>query len=206
MVYFNAQDIDTKLQKKLLIGGVIPRPVGLALTQSDEYGINLAPFSYFNIVAYDPGLLSISIQRHPDGRMKDTARNIVENKAANIHIVDKDLVEEANKTAAPLDPSQTELASTNFKLETHVNHPLPYINQAKLVYFTKLYEHHEIKRHDQSVVADLLILQVEGHFLKEAIFDSDNQYIEPYELDPVSRLAGNDYADLGKIKTIIRPE
>lgn len=206
MVYFSANEIDVKLQKKLLIGGVIPRPIALVLTKSEKNGLNLAPFSYFNIVSYDPGMVSISVQRHLDGRLKDTTKNILAEKVANIHVVDKTTVEEANKTSAPLEASESELSLTSFQLANHDKHTLPYIEQLKMIYFTKLYRHLEIERDDGSVVADLLVLKVEGTLLQDEIFDQEKQYILPRLLNPVSRLAGNNYADLGEIKTIIRPD
>lgn len=206
MKYFSANEIDVKLQKKLLIGGIIPRPIALVLTKTEENGFNLAPFSYFNIVSYDPGMVSISVQRHLDGRFKDTSKNILNKKFANIHVVDKSIVEEANKTSASLEESESELAMTNFQLANHDNHALPYIEQIKIVYFTKLYKHIEIERDDGSVVADLVVLKVEGTILQDEVFDQEKQYVLPRLLNPVSRLAGNDYADLGEIKTIIRPD
>lgn len=64
---------------KLLIGSVIPRPVAVVSTISDKEVLNIAPFSYFNIVSSNPPMLSLAIQRK-DGEMKDTARNIVGRK------------------------------------------------------------------------------------------------------------------------------
>ena len=36
---------------KLLIGSIIPRPVALVTTQSAQGIVNVAPFSFFNIVS-----------------------------------------------------------------------------------------------------------------------------------------------------------
>jgi hypothetical protein len=40
---------------KLLISGIVPRPIGFISTRSkDGSSTNLAPFSYFNVVNHDP--------------------------------------------------------------------------------------------------------------------------------------------------------
>lgn len=62
---------------KFLIGSIIPRPIAFVTTISKGGILNGAPFSYFNIVTANPPMISLAIQR-PEGRQKDTARNIIE--------------------------------------------------------------------------------------------------------------------------------
>ena len=78
---------------KLLIGTVIPRPIAFITTKSKEGIVNAAPFSYFNIAATEPPMLSVSLQRK-NGAHKDTAKNIIETGEFVIHIVDVDNVAE----------------------------------------------------------------------------------------------------------------
>lgn len=55
---------------------VVPRPVGWITTLADDGRINLAPFSQFNIVGFDPGYVMFSANRHPpDWRRKDSSDN-----------------------------------------------------------------------------------------------------------------------------------
>ena len=62
---------------KLLIGSVIPRPVAVVTTKSVNDIVNIAPFSYFNIVSSNPPFLSLAIERKHD-TINDTAKNILE--------------------------------------------------------------------------------------------------------------------------------
>ena len=50
---------------------------------------------------------------------------------------------------------------------------------------------------------DLLLLKVKHYYIDESIYH--NGYIYLDKLDAVSRLAGNDYAEIGKIFTVERP-
>ena len=60
---------------KLLIGGIVPRPIALVSTLSGGGLGNLAPFSFFAGVGSDPMTLVICPANKPDGSEKDTLRN-----------------------------------------------------------------------------------------------------------------------------------
>ncbi len=63
---------------RLIIGGIIPRPIAFVSTVSSKGIGNLAPFSFFNGVSSNPPCVVISISRKPDGSKKDTLSNIEE--------------------------------------------------------------------------------------------------------------------------------
>jgi flavin reductase (DIM6/NTAB) family NADH-FMN oxidoreductase RutF len=67
--------IGTADRYKLLIGGVVPRPIAFVSTVSQSGALNLAPFSFFNAVGSDPMTLLFCPANRPDGTDKDTLRN-----------------------------------------------------------------------------------------------------------------------------------
>lgn len=186
---------------KLLIGSIIPRPIALVTSQSDSGLFNIAPFSFFNIVSSEPPILSIAVQR-VEGEMKDTARNILQNKEAVVHIVDTDNVSDANQTAARLEPDESEIERTQFEKIDSVEISVPGLKQSKVRFETQLYDHIVIKK-DEQPVSDLLLLEVKYYHFDETIYEDG--YINKNELGAVSRLAGNDYAEIGRTFTITRP-
>lgn len=196
------EELTQKENYKLLIGSVIPRPIALVTTQSDSGLLNIAPFSFFNIVSSNPPILSIAVQR-VNGEPKDTARNILQNKEAVVHIVDTDNVEDANQTAALLGPDESEMNRTEFETVNSVEVSVPGLKQSKVRFEAVLKEDVVIKNGDQPV-SDLLLLEIKYYHFDEAIYD--NGYIIKDELGAVSRLAGNDYAEIGKTFTIERPQ
>lgn len=196
------EELTQKENYKLLIGSVIPRPIALVTTQSDSGLLNIAPFSFFNIVSSNPPILSIAVQR-VNGKPKDTARNILQNKEAVVHIVDTDNVEDANQTAALLGPDKSEMDRTEFETVNSVEVSVPGLKQSKVRFEVVLKEDVVIKNGDQPV-SDLLLLEIKYYHFDEAIYD--NGYIIKDELGAVSRLAGNDYAEIGKTFTIERPQ
>lgn len=98
----------SKLNYKLLIGSIIPRPIAFVTTLTPDGVLNGAPFSYFSIISSQPPLISVSIQRK-HGVMKDTARNAIEIGSFVVHIVDESTVEAVNITAANLSPDEAYL-------------------------------------------------------------------------------------------------
>ncbi|WP_192978129.1 flavin reductase family protein [Mammaliicoccus vitulinus] len=194
--------LSQKENYKLLIGSIIPRPIALVTTQSDSGLLNIAPFSFFNVVSSDPPIMSIAVQR-VNGEPKDTARNILQNNEAVVHIVDTDNVKDANQTAALLSPDESEIERTEFEQVDSVEVSVPGLKQSKVRFETVLKEDIVIKK-DGEPVSDLLLLEVKYYHFDEAIYD--NGYINKDELSAVSRLAGNDYAEIGKTFTIERPQ
>ncbi len=60
---------------KLLVGAIVPRPIGFVSTVSVEGKDNLAPFSFFNGVGSNPMMVVFCPSNTPDGGEKDTLRN-----------------------------------------------------------------------------------------------------------------------------------
>lgn len=193
--------LSQKENYKLLIGSIIPRPIALVTTESDDNVLNIAPFSFFNVVSSDPPILSIAVQR-VNGEMKDTARNIIQNKEAVVHIVDTDNVRDANQTAALLSHEESELERTNFETVDSVEVSVKGVKQSKVRFEAVLYDDIVIEK-DGQPISDLLLLEVKYYHFDERIYNDG--YINKEELNAVSRLAGNDYAEIGHTFTIERP-
>lgn len=201
MHYLDPKDLTQRENYKLLIGSIIPRPVAVVSTQSADGIVNIAPFSFFNIVSSEPVILSLAIQRK-EGELKDTARNLLATKEAVVHILDQTNVQEANKTAALLPTDQSELTVSEFTTTTSKTIAVPGLNEASVRLETILHQHVPIKK-DQQTTADLLLLEVVGYQIAEDVYQDGK--IDPRALQAVSRLAGNSYATIGEIFDIKRP-
>lgn len=100
-------------QTKLINGLVVPRPIAWVSTIGAA-GVNLAPFSYFNIVAVDPMTVMFSCSiplADRAGTTKDTLQNIEEVPEFVLHLVDKILADAMNVTSAEFPRGQDEFAA-----------------------------------------------------------------------------------------------
>lgn len=197
MLSINPDEQTERENYKLLVGSVIPRPIAFVTSMSADGIVNAAPFSYFNIVSSEPPLLSVSVQSRA-GVLKDTARNAIEAKEFVIHIVDETNVEQVNKTAASLPPEESEIDLTELTLIPSESVKVPSVAQAKVRFECRLEQAVELGG------TRLLIGRVVRFHIDESIYE--NGRINPEVLKPVSRLAGTNYAKLGEIFSLKRPE
>lgn len=205
MFTYSAKHLDPHALKKILIGSVIPRPIALISTQGKDGIINLAPFSYFNLASYDPPVLMVSFIRQTDGSLKDTPRNLNETGQGVVHIVTEELVQEANLTAAPLPASQSELALTSWETLPCQGVQVPRLKEAAVAFEVELLSVTPVND-GKRTVSDVYLLQITHVHLREDVYDEKTGYINYRALQPMSRLAGDDYATLGELLTIIRPK
>jgi flavin reductase (DIM6/NTAB) family NADH-FMN oxidoreductase RutF len=186
---------------KFLIGSIIPRPIAFVTTLSKDGVLNGAPFSYFNIVSSNPPMVSLSIQRSK-GIQKDTARNIIGSKEFVIHIVDEQNVEKVNETAASLPPDQSEIELGKLTPVDSDKISVPGVKEAKIRMECILEHSLELGGLD-SPGCDLIIGKVVQFHIENSIYE--NGRIDPRGLAAVSRLAGTNYAKIGEIFSIERP-
>lgn len=84
---------------KLLISGIVPRPVGFVSTiTEDGKSTNLAPFSFFNVISHDPPLFILGFSGGYN-RPKDTLTNLLATKECVLNIISEDYIEAANHCA-----------------------------------------------------------------------------------------------------------
>jgi flavin reductase (DIM6/NTAB) family NADH-FMN oxidoreductase RutF len=86
----------------LLASLVTPRPIAWVTTLGPDGAVNAAPFSFFNVLGAEPPIVGICPGDRDDGTPKDTARNIRLSHEFVVNLVDEDLAEAMNKTAASL--------------------------------------------------------------------------------------------------------
>jgi len=89
---------------------VIPRPIGWLSTLSPEGVVNLAPYSQFIMLNFDPPCVMISSGAHPDNnRLKDTVRNIEQTGEFVFNMATYDLREAVNISSTFVGPEVDEM-------------------------------------------------------------------------------------------------
>src|SRR3954453_13192509 len=93
---------------KLLIGGVVPRPIAWVSTTSNVGVPNLAPFSFFTVASCEPPMVSVTFVRrgHLDSSPpKDTLANMEASGEYVVDIVPVALVEAMAKSPLVYPPA-----------------------------------------------------------------------------------------------------
>ncbi len=93
----------------VLVALVVPRPIAWVTTINPEGVINAAPFSFFNVLGSKPPIVGICPGDREDGTPKDTARNVRLTHEFVVNLVDEDVAEAMNRTAASVPYGTNEL-------------------------------------------------------------------------------------------------
>ena len=205
MISFNSNELSTKNQYKLMSGTLIPRPIAWVTSANEAGLINLAPFSFFSVVSDKLPLMSISINRRKDGVMKHTAANIVKTKQAVVQLPTRELMELVNQSAASFGSDESEVSELGLETVTSNLVSVPGVAGVKAHFEVVLNQHVPIMD-DGEIISDLFILEVVYFHIEDDILDQDKMYIDAKKLNPVARLAGPEYANIGEKYKLIRPK
>lgn len=202
MISINPESLSERENYKFLTGSIIPRPVALVTTQTPTGMVNVAPFSFFNMISSNPPLLSVSVQRK-NGVQKDTARNAIESGEFVVHITTEDIVEDANQTAVELSPDESELIFTHFTTTDSEQVSVPGIKEAKVRFECKLDRAIPLAGTEGNPGCDLLVGRIVCYHIDQNIYHQGR--VDQKELKPVGRLAGQFYTKLGELIELKRP-
>lgn len=126
---FAPQELSPADRYKLLIGLVVPRPIGWIGTRSPDGVNNLAPFSFFNVVSANPPTVLYSVNRGI--RFKDSLANVLRSGEFTANIVTEDLAEAMNLTAGDYEPDVDEFEIAGLRAETGTMVAAPLVAEAR---------------------------------------------------------------------------
>lgn len=175
-------DHETRALYFLLNSLVVPRPIAWVSTRAADGTRNLAPHSYFTVVASDPPSLAFTSIGD-----KDTVRNVRDTGDFVVHVADHALVERMNLTSADAPPhvSEFELAGLTAVAAEHVHSSI--VAEAPVAIECRLDRIVEVGN------GRLVIGQVATFHVAERLFDERDR-VDPAKLDAVARMGGSTYA------------
>ena len=189
---------------RVLTGVVVPRPIAFVSSISAAGLVNLAPFSFFNAVAYDPPTVVFSVsrfagdQRH---RRKDTLANIEETGEFVVNVVVDHIAEAMNKTAAeyPTEVNEFEVAGLT-PVPSDIVRP-PRVGESPVNMECRLNQVVPIGQgsHQHGLVIGEIVLM----HLRDDIINGHR--IDHRKLRPTGRLAGNMYCHTLDVFELVRP-
>lgn len=188
---------------KILSGSVIPRPIGWVSTISEKGVPNLAPFSFFNVVGEDPPHVMFSTVRPGDSN-KDTLNNVLTTKQFVVNMATEDLAEAVNNSSASLPPDVNEFDYAGVTQAPCAKVKAPRVLESPISFECELVHHYSLEDHKHGG-ATIMIGRVMMFHIDESVL-LDNYKINPETYRPIARLAGSNYAKLGEIFSIKRPQ
>jgi len=179
-------------QYKLLASTVVPRPIALVTTISDEFGDNAAPYSFFNCMGEDPPVMVLGLEtkRHNQA-LKDTTVNIRDNGEFVIHLVDEAMAQAMNICAIdfPSDISEVEQAGLTLT-------PSRVVRPKRIVEAPVAFECEKIALLQIGPTRNIAIGKVVRMHVRDGLLDPVTHYINPELYRPIGRMFGKLYARL----------
>lgn len=182
-MYFPMSDLSSEHRNNLLHSTIIPRPIAWISTRAANGQINVAPFSFFNLMSGDPPLLSVSIGSRDD-KLKDTASNIAATGEFVVNLVSYPSMERMNITAIDFDSDVDESREAGLELEASRLVSVPRIKESPASYECRTRQIIDIDGRRLLVLADI----VGAHIDDRAILDLEKMHFDPLPLDLVARL------------------
>lgn len=184
----------------VLTGVVVPRPIALVSSVSPDGVVNLAPFSFFNAVAYDPPTIVMGISRSAGWKDKDTLANIEATREFVINVVVDDIAAAMNSTAAEYPADVDEFAVSGLTPVPSDQVSPPRVAESPVNMECRLNQ--VIQLGDASAHA-LVIGEIALLHIRDDIISGHR--IDHHRLNPVGRLAGNMYCHTNDAYELTRP-
>lgn len=200
------------LNYKLLISGIVPRPIGFLSTRSRDgesklrslviwysqvtlgcagTSTNLAPFSYTNVINHDPPLFTIGFSGSLEAA-KDSLRNLSDTRECTINIISEHFLEAANATAINAPYGVSEWALTGLTPAPCTSVSCARVKEAIFSIEATLVEIREFESRVTRGKTTGVLAIVEGvnFWVREDAINEERSMIDVAVLRPVSRLGG----------------
>lgn len=192
---------------KLLISGIIPRPIAFISTRSaDGLSANLAPFSYSQLINHDPPLLVVGFVGSLE-KAKDTLKNLTETGECVINMISEHFLEAANEASIDVPYGVSEWDITGL-------HPAPCstvkpsrVKESVFSIEGKLVETKEFESRVKTGKKTGVLAIIEGtrFWVREDAVNEERNEVKLDLLRPISRLGGMAYGRTTDVIEIPRP-
>lgn len=180
---------------------VTPRPIGWISTRGSDGSENLAPYSFFNAVAYEPPQVmfaSTSAKPDRDGT-KDTVANIAETGEFAVNIVSFEMADAMNMTSGPWEKEIDEFEKANLSKAACSEIGCSYVDGAPAVLECKLTQITTLPGDANKVVfGEVVGVRLRDDCVVDGKFDVT-------KFHPLARLGYRDYTKIQDLFSLSRP-
>jgi flavin reductase (DIM6/NTAB) family NADH-FMN oxidoreductase RutF len=182
---------------------VVPRPIGWISTISAAGVVNLAPYSFFNLVAAEPlQCMYCANGAHVEGGPKDSLANVAEVGEFVFNLCTWGLREAMNATAASSPRSVDEMAAAGLEAAPSVRVRPPRVAASPVALECTVERIVDLASSEATRNAMVIGRVVQVHVADDAVVDG---MIDPTRLDAIGRLGYHDYVRVDDPFRMVRP-
>lgn len=176
----------------------VPRPIGWLSTTSKNGSHNLAPFSQWQNLTFDPPLVMFAANQYPEGRRKDTVLNAEETGYFVWNMATWDLREAVNISAMALPFDVDEFSHAGVaKKECHLA-PGPRVAEAPCHFECQYLSTQRFPGNSPVGTVDVVFGAVVRIHVSEK-FVGDDGKLDISKIKPIARMGYHDYTVVTKV-------
>lgn len=172
---------------KILASSVTPRPIAWVSSVSAAGDVNVAPYSFFNVMGDDPPILALGLLRQNDGSPKDTAANVRDTGEFVVNLVSENDAVAMNVTCMNAPPDVDESACAGVQMTSCSAIIPPRIASAPVSFECRCLHYMETGADQLMIVGEVLVAHIQDHFL----IDADRLYIDAPRMHLIARMHGS---------------
>jgi flavin reductase (DIM6/NTAB) family NADH-FMN oxidoreductase RutF len=178
---------------------VVPRPIGWLTTINAAGVVNLAPFSFFNLLSYDPPFVLFSAGVHEeDGGKKDSVVNVEATGEFVYNMATWTQKEQMNQSALLTERGIDEMAATKLEpLLSRIVRP-PRVKGSPVHFECRLHQIVTLPGSKPSGDHQLVIGRVLAVHIDDEALTADGR-IDILKLRPIARLGYKDYTSVDSV-------
>ena len=198
-MYYETDKNDHGLRYNPLKACVVPRPIGWLTTIDPAGVVNLAPFSFFNVLSYDPPFVVFSAGVHEaDGSKKDTVANVEATGEFVYNMATWAQKEQMNQTAFIVDRSVDEMAAAGLEsLPSRLVRP-PRVKGSPVQFECRLHQIVTLPGRKPASDHHVVIGRVVAVHIDDEALTADGR-IDVLKIRPIARLGYKDYTSVESV-------
>lgn len=176
----------------------VPRPIGWISSISPDGVENLAPYSQWQNLTFDPPMVMFAANQYPDGRRKDTVINAEQTGWFVWNMVTWDLREAMNTTAmaVPYGESEIKLAGlTTVKADLC---DVPMVAESPCHFECRYLSTHRLKGNSNVGTVDIVFAEVMKIHIKDEYIDEMGR-LDIKKARPIARLGYYNYTVIDNV-------
>lgn len=171
----------------------VPRPIGWLSTISGDGIANLAPYSQWQNLTFDPPMVMFAANGYPDGRRKDTVLNAEETGWFVWNMATWDLREAVNVSAMALGPEVDEFARAGVRKAACIDAPGPRVAESPAHFECRYLSTTRLPGNGPVGTVDVVFGQVMRIHVDDRVLTPEGRLDIP-TIRPIARMGYHDYA------------
>jgi len=170
----------------------VPRPIGWLSTVSAAGIVNLAPYSQWQNLTFDPPVVMFAANQLSDGRRKDTVLNAEATGWFVWNMATYDLREAVNVSAAEFPPEVDEFDEAGVTKAASVDAPAPRVAESPCHFECRYLSTHRLPGGSHHGWVEVVYGRVERIHIRDDVVGPDGK-LDIARIAPIARLGYYDY-------------